>query len=39
MSTVRRADVAAWMLAALEAPPPFPQRTVLFGSHRPGPAE
>ncbi|HEV2149927.1 MAG TPA: NAD(P)H-binding protein, partial [Longimicrobiaceae bacterium] len=30
-STVRRSDVAAWMVAALEAEPPFPRRTVLLG--------
>ena len=31
-STIRRADVAAWMLSALERPAPFVERTVLLGS-------
>ena len=31
-STIRRADVAAWMLAALERPSPFTEHTVLLGS-------
>jgi uncharacterized protein YbjT (DUF2867 family) len=31
-STVRRADVAAWMLLALERPEPYSEHTVLLGS-------
>jgi uncharacterized protein YbjT (DUF2867 family) len=31
-STIRRADVAAWMLAAVERPAPFEQRRVLLGT-------
>lgn len=32
LSTVRRADVAAWMLAAARAPEPFREHTVTLGS-------
>jgi uncharacterized protein YbjT (DUF2867 family) len=31
LSTVRRSDVAAWMLRQLETPTPFPQHSVLLG--------
>jgi uncharacterized protein YbjT (DUF2867 family) len=32
MSTIRRADVAAWMLAAVERPEAFAERRVMLGS-------
>lgn len=32
LSTVRRADVAQWLLAAVESSPPFSQRAVLLGT-------
>jgi hypothetical protein len=34
LSTVRRADVAQWLLDAVEAPPPFRPRRVLLGASR-----
>jgi uncharacterized protein YbjT (DUF2867 family) len=33
-STIRRGDVAAWMLSALEGPRPFAEHTVLLGTRR-----